>query len=381
MGESRVAMVEVQAEGHHPFYLRLVSQAFSEGSWSLAYGLNGKTAILARLQEAAGEWMPGSTTQILTRQLKPGKWTLTREIGRWLRREPADLLFFNSFDLIASSWCRWAAFGWRPPRHLRGRIAGFYLRPRFLEPDAGGLGNFWKRLGFGALAREGWFRRLLVLDEYLQARIEPRFRAPLAWVPDPWDGDFTICAEEARRKWGLPTDGRVLLHFGTGSPRKGLPALIEALENLPPDQRPFLLCCGQLDLRPEWKQRLQRLEHTRVHDRYLSETERIEVFRAADLVALLYRGHYGSSGVLVNAAAAGRPVIAINSGLIGQRVNEHRLGLAIEESGGELVEALARCASNETPLADPTDLRAFAKAHSPTEFKAALLRAFEHVEA
>jgi len=382
MADRTVAIVEVQAEGHHPLYLRLVSQAFSEGGWHASYGLNGEPKTEGRLREAAGGWLAQTDQHILSTRAKPGKWRLTSAIGSWLATKQPELLFFNSFDLVASAWCRWAALGWQPPHGLQGRIAGFYLRPRFLESDARGLGNAWKRLGFHRLVTGGWFRRLLVLDEHLRQRVaDDRWRDCFTWVPDPWEGDFAISAEEARRKWELPDDRQVLLHFGTGSPRKGLPMLVEALERLPAHARPFLLCCGRLGLAKEWKSRIARLEHARVHDRFLTETERVEVFRAVDVVALLYRGHYGSSGVLVNAAAAGRPVIATNGGLLGRRVRENRLGLVVEEGGLGLSEALERCAREGRRLAEQRDLESFAKSHSPTAFKRNLLGAFEEVEA
>jgi len=51
------------------------------------------------------------------------------------------------------------------------------------------------------------------------------------------------------------------------------------------------------------------------------------IFSATDAVLLPYIHHYGSSGVLSRAAAAGKLVIASDEGLLARRVRDHGLGL------------------------------------------------------
>ncbi len=372
-----VALVELQSGGHHGFYLRLVNEAFSEMGCEVRFGLNGDSHIRRRLSEQTGPWLAQVPQHFLSSDPRPNRTVVTRELGRWIAEWSPELLFFNSFDLLASSWCRRAALGWRPPAILRGRLAGFYLRPRFIEVGSRGLGNAWKRLGFSKLAREGWFRRLLLVDAGLPDRLrDPAWRS-LCWVtPDPWDGDYRISQEEARAIWKLPLDRAVALHFGTGSRRKGLPWVIAALESLPSAERPFLVCAGRLEPSTDLRKQLRRLERAgsaRVIDRFLSERERVQIFRAADRLLLAYRGHYGSSGVLVNAAAAGRPVIATDGGLLGRQVQEAHLGITVPEGDiAALAGALRALAMGTAPKIAPQALADFATAHSPSAFKAAI---------
>ena len=49
-------------------------------------------------------------------------------------------------------------------------------------------------------------------------------------------------------------------------------------------------------------------------------------FAACDIVLLPYIGHFGSSGVMAQAAAAGKPMIASDENLVGARVRDYRLG-------------------------------------------------------
>jgi len=374
------AVIEVQSAGHHPFYLRLVSESLTEAGYDLQFGLSGDLDVLKRLRSEAGYWFNHLPNRVVAKERRPRRLAMTRELGRWLAEWKPELVFFNSFDLVASTWCRMAALGWRPPKVLKAKIAGFYLRPRFLEPEASGFQNRWKRIGFSNLVNEGWFRQLLILDETMLARrCDPAWQRVFSWVPDPWDGDFSIRQAAARATWKLPAKRRILLHFGTGSPRKGLPWIVEAMESLPPEERPYLVCGGQLDLEETLRLRLQQLEivgSARVFDRYFSEQERLYVFRAADAVALAYRAHYGSSGILVNAAAAGRPVIATDSGLVGERVRQHGLGVTVPEGDvPALAKVLRRLAIDEEPLASEHALRDFADEHSVSAFKASFKQA------
>ena len=50
-------------------------------------------------------------------------------------------------------------------------------------------------------------------------------------------------------------------------------------------------------------------------------------FKAARCVVLPYSRHYGSSGVMLQALSAGRPVLVPDRGLMAQRVRSHGLGL------------------------------------------------------
>ncbi len=50
------------------------------------------------------------------------------------------------------------------------------------------------------------------------------------------------------------------------------------------------------------------------------------ILRAASFVLTLYHHHMGSSGALVRASAAGRPVLSTEFGLLGHLTQAHQLG-------------------------------------------------------
>ena len=119
-------------------------------------------------------------------------------------------------------------------------------------------------------------------------------------------------------------------------------------------------------------------KHCEDHD-LLQEAEEELFFCAANAVSLAYVGHYGSSGVLSRAAAAGRWVIASDEGLVGHRVHTHNLGLTFKTGDvaalrEALLTALTLTPAKETAFA--AGLAVFAKQHSRESFRAALLAQF-----
>ena len=99
-------------------------------------------------------------------------------------------------------------------------------------------------------------------------------------------------------------------------------------------------------------ERLRRAERLIESNGYVTSLQEEQAFKAADIVWLGYRGHYGSSGVQVQAGVAGLPVLATDQGLVGRLTNDQGLGEAVPmEDPAAVATALAR-------LADDSGLRA-----------------------
>jgi glycosyltransferase involved in cell wall biosynthesis len=125
----------------------------------------------------------------------------------------------------------------------------------------------------------------------------------------------------------------VFLHYGMGDRRKGLHLVVEALESSAEDSGMYLLCAGDMGHDRRLLEKLVALERrgsAKLLNRYVSDDEERLCFCAADGVLLPYIQHYGSSGVLSRAAAAGKMVIVSDEGLLARRVRDHHLGLLFQ---------------------------------------------------
>ena len=202
-------------------------------------------------------------------------------------------------------------------------------------------------------------------------------------VPDPVPIELKELIAEAPSPNG---DKVHFLLFGALSERKGVLAILDALARLDPKIAAscHIRFAGKIEptIREEFNARLAQLTldanptHVEVLDRYLDENEVSAMVRAADVILAPYLRHVGSSGVLYWAAAAGKPVITQDYGLIGREAQEFGLGLIANTlSTASLADALATAIrANGDNLANPEGQARFIDGHSPQSFAAVLIK-------
>jgi glycosyltransferase involved in cell wall biosynthesis len=325
-------LCEPRVEGHHLVWLRFITEDLLDADWKLTLALDTRPEPMERIRTRLGQLL--GRVQVIPAWDAAGHRTneqSVESITKQLAQAGADLAFVDTFDEIASSTLRRAAFGRMPPATLRGRLGGIYLRPRFLQGTGFSLNSLLKALGFARLMRKGWFSHLLFLDPSLKEICQARYpRTPVFALPDPLPDNFTADGAEARRGLEIPEGRRVLLFYGGPYRRKGLHLVVEAMIRLPVDTPALLLCAGQQDPDPNVKRGLNTLAaqgRARIIHRYIFEEEEKQLFAASDAVLLPYINHFGGSAVLARAVGAGRMVIASDEQLVGRVVRENRLGL------------------------------------------------------
>lgn len=293
-----------------------------------------------------------------------------------LEESEADEIFFNSFDEIASNMLRWASLGIYPPKSLKGKISGIYIRPRPLDKEESGLNKWVKKQGFNCLYKKGWIKRLFFLDEFILPQVKQGYPAIESnFLPDPWTGEFNLSTAEARINLNIKTKRIVLVHYGIGSKRKGLHLLLEALGKYP-NHPFFLLVAGPQEDDDDIAMvtKLQSEGKALLFNRYISSPiEEKSIIGAADWVLLPYVDHYGSSNLLGKAASAGKFVLASDYHLIGKRVHEHKLGRVFANNDSEsLLAQLKEIAEMESPTPNECQLkqmRSYANSCSRAAFK------------
>jgi len=382
---SRVRMIEPHVLAHGPSWMGFMGGAFSRVCEELTI-VHPDVESYALAAEAAEKWRAPGGAEIRFEPFTPDPDNHRMPVERTLARacEPgADLSLITFVDQTV-----WG------PRHLpkalddaRPPIWGVWFEQ--IRPEIDGLRHRLRRLYDPRAQFEGrslraqkrppeWLDGVFFMDDALRERTA--LRCPGFVLPDPWATRPRLEQSEARRQLGLPLGAPIYLHFGIELPRKGLQDTIEAWDHAPEDA--VLLRAG--DLRPENVAPLGRLtEQGRAihHDGWIPAELADVYIRAVDWVLLPYRGHEGSSGVLAAAAAAQRPVIAADFGLIGRNVRRAGLGLLFEHrSVASLADALR--ASAARPISDfAAPLDAFAEAHALPAFEAALLAPFMSEEA
>ena len=109
-------------------------------------------------------------------------------------------------------------------------------------------------------------------------------------------------------------------------------------------------------------------------ERWLASGEIEALISASDVVLAPYQRFVGSSGVLMWAARAGKPVLAPEFGLIGRLVADHRLGLALDtEDPRAIADGIARMVGEGAHrFIDARLAQSFTGTRTPQRFAAAV---------
>jgi glycosyltransferase involved in cell wall biosynthesis len=314
----------------------------------------------------AEEAAPLERVQLL--ELTPGEQRLCRHrslsvsgIARWwvirryLRRTGAEAGHVLSLDLLTLP----LAFGLGADGR---RLSGILFRPsvhyRAMSPHRPRLAERVREIRKAALYRLMLLNRalrvVLTLDPYFPAYAR-RYRngGKVRAVPDPVHPAVNIAAEDALLAARLPQGRVCFLLFGYLDRRKGVLVLLEALRLLPPAiaARTAVMMAGRIDpaigaLVEASRRALATAQPSlqlEIENRRLRVGEVAALIERCDVVLAPYQRFVGSSGVLLWAARAGKPLLTQDYGLVGRLVRDHRLGIAAEATdAAELARAMAR---------------------------------------
>jgi glycosyltransferase involved in cell wall biosynthesis len=183
------------------------------------------------------------------------------------------------------------------------------------------LVNAIKALLFKRAIQCPGLRTLLTIDPTLPewaAHHAPKNSAAIAYVADPFPDEHAENPVLARARLGLDPEQRYLLVYGSITERKGIYELVHALSRM--EHAPTLIVAGEQDAgtRHFMRNHVRSLKPAPlILDSFIANDVERDLFSACDAVWLGYKGHYGMSGVLVQAYRFGKPVIATEDGLIG----------------------------------------------------------------
>lgn len=220
------------------------------------------------------------------------------------RRLPIAVIRFVIMHLCLAIWClRGKKIVWtihQLNNHERHRLWLDRLNSRLLARWA------TRCIVHGKSAIPLVVEALGVPKEKLSVILHPSYAMNATKIPHPPDS-------QARRK---------LLYFGLIRPYKNVPNLINTLRglNLPVDLR----VCGMPyteELRNEIQSAAQDMESVRLDLRFIPEEELHQALTDCDIVALPFSDIF-TSGSLIMAMSAARPVIAPRAGLVEDYVDE-----------------------------------------------------------
>lgn len=281
-----------------------------------------------------------------------------------------------------------AAFAFPRRRHST-RLSGLLFRPELHLPEPESFRERVRRARKTALLRAMMRARsveaVFTLDPTAVGALRAiAGRTRVAAVPDPAPiSEATGTPGSVRQRYSVEP-GRALWTLpGALDTRKGVLAVVDAVVLLPEDAQDRLCIVfageaaggAEADVAAAIERSSSETRAQIVWDRrFLPPGDLQAVIAQADVVLAPYLGHIGSSGVVMRAAAASRPLITQRDGLVGWQTRENGLGRTVDPADTEALTAVFLDALEEPARGfDPERAAAFVAAHTVDAYVDAIL--------
>jgi glycosyltransferase involved in cell wall biosynthesis len=316
------------------------------------------------------------------------EWKLLHKYAQELAANHCLLLYFDSFQAAIASGLK-----------LNCPFSGIYFRPTFHYPTFADYSPSRKdrlqhiREKYIILPRvmgHPQLRNLFCLDPFVVKHFA-RFLSSVnpIHLPDPVPIKDIPEPEQLKKfkhNLGIESNRKVFLFFGAlYDRRKGINQVLEAISSLSSDlcQQICLLLAGQIfanNNSPIIKQIKDLSESLPVQiilrDEYIPEEDVHLYFHSADVILAPYLYHVGMSGILVQAAAAGKPLLASNYGLMGEITRCWELGLTVDSTNpSQIAEKFTQfLEAGVDRIGDRTKMKVFAQHNSAEQFASVIFK-------
>ena len=345
----RLMIFDLEAAGHHALYIRQLLR-----HWPMPTALQLVVSPLFLQQhgdivhtpsQASVTWHPLSVDEFM--RFRRAATLFTRAVAEWqlfvhyasrLGVSHGLAMFFDRFQLPLALGlpipCRMSGILFRPTLHYH-RLTGYQATWRSTV-RIGRETLLWR-----LALRHRAMHTLFSLDPLAVPALQQLTGRPqVTHLPDPIEFQPVAPQRVAtlRHHLGIEEHRGLALICGFLEERKGLYPLLEALTLLPQavQSQLCLLLVGQVatkEVKKLAKRIVEITQRTSVQvigvDEFVPEAEMPAYFQMADFVLAPYQQHIGSSGILLWAAAAGKPVLASDYGLMGELVRSHQLGWVV----------------------------------------------------
>ncbi len=329
---NKIIVVNAHKNGHHPFYLSLIIKSLI---------LYSRVTVLGELTDSICNYLNRHTiAPSSVKWVKPNGSSVADCYAQSLsvaKEEAASAVFYTYLDSFLEHILSEKSL-------IDHEVTGIWFHPHALDHKYRWIPGFDKRIRYRKLIHSRLrtnksttnIQRIFFLDTNAPNRLAKLNKDITGMVlPDPGESTPTMDKATARKYFKLPGEEKtIFLHIGTSENRKGLSDTIKAfhlgLSDSQFRERAFLLRVGMNNKLPS-RDRTKLLElvksgNAALTEKFVSESDFIEYFSAADVVLIPYRKFRFSSGILVNALNAGRPVLASDYGMIGKTIKKSAAG-------------------------------------------------------
>ncbi len=386
--------------GHHPIHLRSLLEGWQElGSGELIVSLHPDFP-----ETHPGIWreikalsLPGVEMDFFRREeirdlfsggLVRQSFRLWKVLQDALRVHRPRVCFVNMLDLMILP----LALGLKPGADTQ--IAGTLFRPTLhyhcfrlegnLSPGER-IRRIQKKLLLRRALKNPALKAVFSLDPYAVDSIQQLTRADKArFLPEPFLHPGEPDEESLWKKLKMEPGRTSFLVFGVLSRRKGIFRILEAVDSLSEElsRQTAVIFAGKIDsaIRGDFLRKVKETQQRSrariaVEDAFLSNAQAASLFAGSDVILGMYeRSFVGSSGLLIWAASARKPLLVSSYGMIGKLVSDRKFGSTADpENPDEIAAAMALYIQGHPPGIDQAAMAAYARENTAKGFAEAIL--------
>ena len=339
--KNRILLFDTITDGHHPDYLIHLIGFYSGNKDVELYVSTGesfKSQFDERQKAEDNPWgenvtfLPIPTDKLNSIHSKSIylrsiiEWNLLVETAKEINASQVLLMYFDYYQIGI-------LIGKKAPCP----VSAIYFRPNFAENDNGIYPQI-KKWMLSNVLKSGQIQNLFCLVHALVPYMKgQKTQTQIIPICDPIK-QFEISKSEIaefKNKFKVPTDKQIFLNFGYLDDRKGMEVFIDACSTLSKEAlaKICLLLAGPL---PEYYEKIIEAKLTQVPELevircygYLPAREVQICFEISDVVLILYQDFLNMSSVLIRAAMANIPTFATQTGMIGELVSKHNVGVTV----------------------------------------------------
>ena len=316
------------------------------------------------------------------------EWSLIDKYAKKLKPEHCLIMFFDTrtypLALHTQLPCPFSSIYFRPTFHYDSFVSRVINWRERLQ-------QWRERFLMSRIMQHRQLQTLFCLDPFVVEHLD-RFNGKVksVYLPDPvftYDS-YEPEPEALRNSLGIEPNRQVYLLFGGLSARKGILQLLEAITLLTCDlsQKLCILLVGPMGF--DLPQNKLKMDHyvaqiTRhqdvqivVEDRFVPDREIQSYFQMADVILAPHQCHVGMSANLVRAAAAQKPIMSSDYGLMGEVARHYQLGLTVDSTvPSEIAKGLTQLLlKSPAQFGDRSWMQRFAQQNTSEKFAATIFQ-------
>lgn len=365
-----VMLFDLSIGGHHPGYIQHLVQYWRNRAFSgqlsivvlpafmrqhadvVACAHENTNAQFNPISQQEAEALPSRKSFIRRTRLAFKAWDLFCTYAKRLNVDHGVLLYLDTAQLPI-------IFGQSPPC----AFSGIYFRPTFHystfyhNHKQSKQATTWQQRSqhwrerslLKQVLKNPKMRSLLCLDPFVVEHIKQKDyftknnTISVQHLPDPVKiyPQTTSISQRLKQQLAMASHRRIFILFGALSARKGIYQLLASFDFLSQEdcQQICLLMVGPISPtdKPLVMRKVEKLKQTQhlqviVKDCFINDKDIQPYFQLADVVLAPYQQHAGMSAILVRAAAAQKPVLSSNYGLMGEITRRYQLGITIDST-------------------------------------------------